>query len=327
MTTVAVIGAGLSGLVVARGLLPRADVTVFEKSQGPSGRMATRRAGDFEFDHGAQYFSARGEPFRAFLQPLIDAGVVDEWRADLAEIDRGRLTALHEWPGDSPWYVGAPGMNQIGKTLSMDLRIVVGTSVSEINRNSDGWAVTDDAGGVSGPFQWLVLTSPAAQTARLAGAFPELVDFCGTRRMLGCYALMLGFSEYIELGWQAAVVRNADVSWIAVNSSKPGRKSPFTLVVHSSNDWADAHNDDEADQVRDHLLDEATTATGLELRRAVHQQLHRWRYANIDRQTGPAYFLDEHAQLAACGDWCVRGRIEAAFTSADRLAKSLIERL
>ncbi|MFU8831791.1 MAG: FAD-dependent oxidoreductase [Wenzhouxiangella sp.] len=54
---VAIIGAGIAGLSAADRLREvGADCTVFEKSRGLGGRMATRRVNDLEFDHGAQYW-------------------------------------------------------------------------------------------------------------------------------------------------------------------------------------------------------------------------------------------------------------------------------
>ena len=69
MTRIAVVGAGMSGLVVARRLAAFGNVRVFEKSRGPGGRMLTRYADAFEFDHGAQYFTARSNAFQAFCSP------------------------------------------------------------------------------------------------------------------------------------------------------------------------------------------------------------------------------------------------------------------
>lgn len=289
--------------------------------------MSTRYAGDFEFDHGAQFFTARTKAFQAFLKPLIDTGVVEEWRASFVEFDRGNLTAQKRRVGDLPRYVAVPRMSRVGKTLSADLNIAFERTITAIERRGNGWIVSANDGLQSGPYDWLVLTSPGAQTAALAQAFPELVAFCGERRMRGCFALMLGFRAAIELDWQAALVRNADISWVAVNSSKPGRKPPFTLVVHSTNAWADAHMDDAIDSVLEHMLDEAASITGANLRLAEHRQVHRWRYANIDRQSGPSFFLDEKRKLAACGDWCIHGRVEAAFTSSSELAESIAGRL
>lgn len=318
---VAVVGAGLAGLIVARQLQTVADVTVFEKSRGVGGRMATRYAGEFEFDHGAQFFTARSDAFRTFLQPLIDDGAIADWQARFAEFDRTSIESIRSWGDDYPHYVGAPRMNSIGRFLSSNLNITLNAEITAIRKDRNGWTVSDSKGNLCGPFDWLVLTPPAPQTAVLAEAYPDLVAFCRERSLVGCFALMLGFATPIELQWQAALVRNADISWISVNCSKPGRNSSFTLVVQSTNTWAQAHIDDDPKLVIEHLLDEALQVTGVDLRSAGHCQLHRWRYANIGRQNGPMFFLDEEAQLAACGDWCVRGRVEAAFSSANDLAK------
>jgi predicted NAD/FAD-dependent oxidoreductase len=325
--TVAVIGAGLAGLVVARRLRQLAEVTIYEKSRGAGGRMATRRAGDFEFDHGAQFFTARTNAFLEFLQPLISEGVIANWRAGFATLDRNGTREQRSWDDSSPHFVGTPAMNRIGKSLADGLNVVLETHIENIARRDGLWSLIDDHGNELGRFDWVVLTAPAPQTAVLGRELPALVELCGTRTMRGCFAMMLGFAEPLQLPWQAALVRDADVSWISVNSSKPGRQSPFTLVVHSTNAWADAHIEQDTDEVLEHLLAEASSVTGEKLDTAVHRQVHRWRFANIDKQPGPAFFLDDDARVAACGDWFVRGRIESAFTSADKLAMRLRERL
>lgn len=41
--------------------------------------------------------------------------------------------------------------------------------------------------------------------------------------------------------------------------------------------------------------------------------IHRWRYANVERPAGQSFLLDDVSRLAACGDWCIGERVEAAF--------------
>ena len=327
MTRIAVIGAGLSGLVVARRLNKVADVTVFEKSRGPGGRMATRYADEYEFDHGAQFFIARTADFRAFLQPLIADNVVANWAAQFAELDRGETRKMRSWGSENPHYVGTPRMNDIGKYLSRGVEILTNTRIEAIERTGTCWTVTDSDRNEFGYYDWVILTAPAPQTAVLGAAFPDLVEICNKRSMQACFALMLGFAEKIDLEWQAALVRNADISWISVNSSKPRRKTPFTLLVHSTNAWADMHIDDDFERIKDHMLEEASLACGVDLRQTEHRELHRWRYANADKHHGQQFYIDGDTQLAACGDWLVRGRVEAAFTSASQLSDQLFERL
>ncbi len=327
MMRIGVVGAGLSGLVLARRLSRVADVAVFEKSRGPGGRVATRYAGSFEFDHGAQFFTARTAAFRELLQPLLADGIIANWPAEFVELDRDRVTASRQWHDDYPHYVGVPRMNSIGKYLAAGLDISYETTVDRLARKGRSWALFDSANNDLGRFDWLVLTMPAPQTRQLVSELDDVVALCDEREMRACVAMMLGFTEPLDLRWHAALVRNTDISWVSVNSSKPGRGDAFTLVVHSTNAWADSRIDDDIDDIREHMLNEASLVTGEDLRTAAHCEMHRWRYANTDRQSGPPSYIDDDRQLALCGDWLVRGRIEAAFTSAEDLARKFKERI
>ena len=79
MSKIAIIGAGLSGLTAAHQLKHVAQVKLFDKSRGVGGRMSTRYAGDYEFDHGAQYFTARDPRFQDAVEAAIEQGVVAPW--------------------------------------------------------------------------------------------------------------------------------------------------------------------------------------------------------------------------------------------------------
>ncbi len=323
MTRVAVIGAGLSGLVAARELHECSEVTVFEKSRGLGGRMATRYGADFEFDHGAQFFTAKSLKFQEFLAPLISQGTVACWRARFAELHRDTVTATGDWDDAYPHYVGAPRMNSIGRYLADGLTIRQNTTVAQLDREADGWTLADSDGNALGHFDWVVCAVPAAQTEALVPPDSRLNRLAGEIQMRACYALMLGFDQPLALPWQAALVHGADISWISVNSSKPQRADRFTLVVHSTNAYADANLDMHLPAVQSHLLDEVSAVVGIDCGQATFCQLQRWRYANVDKQSGPVCLVDAEMQLAGCGDWFRRGRVEAAFSSGLQVAGTL----
>lgn len=322
MASIAIIGAGIAGLTVARQLSSAHRVTVFEKSRGFGGRLATRRSDPFRFDHGAQFITAQSRAFRTFLEQLLAAGVIANWPASFVEMRRGPMGAGRQWVDDYPHYVGVPGMSAIGRHLAADLDVRLETSVCSLARSGEGWLLYGEEQQLLGTFDWVVATAPAAQTANLLES-TSLASQVGRFRMHACFALLLGFSEAPDLDWQAALVRDADISWVSVNSSKPGRPAAPSLVVHSTNAWANAHLDDDAGTVQQHLARELCEVTGIETGAATFASLHRWRYANADRQKGDACVLDTEQRVAACGDWFVRGRVEGAFTSAMALAARL----
>lgn len=317
-------GAGLSGLTLAARLRAHADVTVFEKSRGYGGRLATRRSPPFAFDHGAQFFTARTAAFRAFLAPLIEAGVVDTWLARFTELGAAEPPLTRQWVREVPHYVGRPGMSAIGRQLADGLDVRLKTRVVGLERGDGCWRLRDDGERDLGTFDWVLATAPAAQTAAL---LPEAFDGrarLAETRMRGCFALMLGFDGSPDLPFDAALVRGSRLSWISVDSSKPGRSAAPRLVALASNAWADAHMESPLDEVRQVLGDELEGLIGRPLPTAAQAEVHRWRYANIATQSGPRSLLDPGMRLGACGDWCVYGRVEGAFLSATDLADRLL---
>ena len=93
------------------------------------------------------------------------------------------------------------------------------------------------------------------------------------------------------------------------------------MMVQSQNQWAEGHKDDDKEKVHAMLLEEASDLLKQDLSKAQHQVLHRWLYASTSLPAGENFLFDESNQLAAIGDWCIKGRVEAAFESGNQLAE------
>ena len=327
MTNIAIIGAGLSGLTAANSLKDYADITIFEKSRGVSGRMSTRRAEPYFFDHGAQFFKARTDEFKAFIAPMVEDGIIKCWNARFVEFENKEIIKRRQWDKDTPHYVGVPGMNAIAEHLSQRLEIAMETPVQCITRKHDKWFLEDDQGNTLGDYDWVISAIPAEQASALLPSSLPFYSTVNAVMMTGCFSLMAGFKNALPLDFDAALLRDEDISWISVNSSKPGRNDPFCLLIHSTNPWADKHINDDRDQVMDYLCDQTSTVIGHDVSKADYKTVHGWRYANIDKQTGAEHFIDLDMNIAVCGDWIIQGRVEAAFTSGYALAQKIIDTL
>ena len=79
MKKIAIVGAGMTSLTLSSILRKKFNITIFEKSRGVGGRMSTRRAEPYFFNHGAQYFKINNEKFRVFkiffMKILLDHGM------------------------------------------------------------------------------------------------------------------------------------------------------------------------------------------------------------------------------------------------------------
>lgn len=321
---VAIIGAGLAGLTLARALSGVAAVTVFEKSRGFGGRMSTRRAEPYAFDHGAQYFKAKGEAFRGFLAPFIEAGLVARWSPRMVRL--GADGGTEPVTQDAPLYVAAPAMNSLCKRLGEGLEVAVATRVREIRRTAGLWTLAMVDGSVAEGFNWVVSSAPAEQTvALMPEVFSEMAALSAAK-MAGCFTLMLGLEAEFDAPWEAAKVETGPVGWAARNATKPGREGLPALVLQSANAWAEAHLEDDPEAVEAEMRVTFEGLIGQRLEPA-YASLHRWRFAAVETPATQPFLMDAEQGLAAAGDWCRKARVEAAFDSAAALAEALKARL
>lgn len=276
--------------------------------------MSTRRAGDFQFDHGAQYFTVESEAFRSFLLSPKMSDSVANWPVTInnSEDQRDR-------------YVGMPGMNALCKALAMHLDVNFSVRVEQCIASSRGWELLTDSQDSLGIFDWVISTAPQPQTADL---LPEI--FSGHEdlqdvRMSGGFTVMAGFEEEISLPTDAAKYQGQPVGWVARNDLKPGRQTPPSLVIQASSGWADNHLEEDLTAVQAALLKNASELSGKDMSAAVHLDCHRWRYAQASTALGQDYLLDRENRLAVCGDWCRGAVVEDAFLSAHALAGRMIE--
>ena len=168
MKRIAIIGAGIAGLTLAYQLQHKAEITLFEKSRGVSGRLATRRLGEFEFDHGAQFFTARSNAFKQFIAPFIKQGIIAPWQPRVLTLAPGKKPYRRDW--FEPHYVAVPRMNSLAKALAGELDIELQTPISSLSAVSEGqWQLRTPDAEWPETFDWVISTAPVIQSIALLG--------------------------------------------------------------------------------------------------------------------------------------------------------------
>ncbi len=312
---VAIIGAGVAGLVCATGLSQAgAKVTIFDKGRFPGGRLASRERVENSFDYGAQYFTARDEQFRKFLTGQVRNGVVARWTGKFGKITNGMLApdvVVH------PRYVGVPVMRSLAEELARGLNILQSHRVTEVSRQNNRWIVSGmyEHGENTESFSrdgydFVVLNMPPTQAAVL---YPnsELLN----HNLLPCFALLLYFEERLKLDFDGIKMDDKVISWAARDSSKPGRSLGERWVIHASADWSQSNFDKSSDEIERLLIEKVATVLNLELPAARFTKLHKWRFALPASTLTSGCLLDRENALAYCGDWCMAPRVEGAYLS------------
>jgi photolyase PhrII len=337
---VAVVGAGMSGVIAARTLKDHGvDVGVFEKSRKVGGRMATRRREDQPvFDHGAQYFTARDERFARYVESWLQQGIVARWPDAGQSIVVMKDGVLEPKSGSVDRYVGTPGMRSVVEYLSQEIPIKFQTTIAKIDRGPSGrWQLYDTNNNVHGPFDQLILSAPAPQTAKLLEAIPQesalkpLIAQIKAVKMNPSWATMVQLESTLDqpIPWAGAFAHDSLLSWIARDSSKPERnsKSADRIVLHATAQWSIDNLERDAETIASEMLDEFWRISGSPAQPTAHLQAHRWRYAIPVEPTEARTLFSHDMTIGCCGDWLGGPRVEGAFLSGMAAAGRILGRL
>lgn len=324
---VCIVGGGVAGLACARVIGDRCPVVVLDKGRGPGGRAATRRGDLGKFDHGAQFFTARGASFRGQVERMVESGAVARWDGRVGVIRQGVWAAT-----DEQRWVGVPGMNGLVRAMGEGIAVRYGVRASAVRRaeGSAGWVVIDEQGQELGPFGFVVLAVPSVQAAELLRPVaPDLAERAGRAVMRPCWAVMAAFDGVVPVGFDAASVEgDGPLAWVAHEGSKPGRDHDGIdrWILHAGPDWSEAMLEQDAEGVGRQMLEAFGGLVGA-LPNLRGMMAHRWRYALASEPLGEACLFDAGRSIGVCGDWLIGARIEAAYDSGTAMGRLVLDAL
>ena len=333
--TVAVVGAGIAGLAAASRLRAAGvDFAVFDKGRSVGGRVATRRRAAGQWDHGAQFCTARDPRFAARLAELAAAGAVAPWAGPFHTLTDGELGAD---PRPGQRWVGVPGMSALARGLAGDLPVTTGVRCEALRRDAAGWwlHLAELPAGVErevGPFAALVLAIPPAQADALlvaaeVGGPVAAAAVAHAGVLQPCCAALVAFAEPVaELGGGLFVVDRV-LAWAAHDGGKPGRGGAATWVLHGAAGWSEAVFAQDPAGNAQALLAAFARCLGRALPAVQHVEGHRWHYALAAATADVGAVVDAEAGLVLCGDAFTGGRVEGAWLAGERGAALLLDAL
>lgn len=348
---VAVVGAGVAGLACARSLQEHGiAVTVFDKGRSPGGRVATRRAPPHTFDLGAQYFTVRDERFRREVRSWIESGACAPWPGRIVALDDAypplrTVDAIER-------FVGTPAMSSLARHVAVDLPVRSSHRVESVARHGKTIALrgTKAAMGVTlgpasshakgaedlGTFDCVVLCLPPTQAALLLDDFHSGLA-SEVRRVPFDPCIAVGFAAsgsdvraLEDLAFDGAFIgRNgapsrSPLSWIARDSSKPGRSAGERWVLHASPAWSRASWQNADAEVTAALVDDLAQLFGLSSFTPACVVVQRWLHARASHPLDCGALFDEDARVGVGGDWTCGGRVEGAFLAGLALSERIL---
>ena len=325
MKNVAVIGAGITGITLANLLQKKVKLTVFEKSRGVGGRMATRRAEPYQFNHGAQYFKIENEEFKGFLSPLMENKIVKPLEANHVEILNKKVIKRLK-TDNKKYYTAKTKMNSIVKyLLNNNFFIKLSCKIEKTIKEQGKWFIIDNERVSYGPYDWLLITIPPYQAIEILSNNFKFLNTMKENKMRSCYSLMLGFDKIKEFNFDTALFLEADVQWLSIRKKILGDKEYFNLLINSSYNFAEQNINCSKNKISDYLIEQISDILKCELNNYKHKALHFWKYAMSEKNNNLGSLLDENLKVIVCGDWCMNGKVEGGFLSARDATNKLLK--
>lgn len=317
MKTIGIIGTGMSGITAAFYLKDHFKVELFDKSRGVGGRIATRRAENGDFDHGAPFFSITSHSFKQFLNPLFKSNCISPWLIRSVQLESQKKQ-------QASVYVGTPSMNHMMKYFKSHLHIKTQTHIQDIKKRNNKWQLFDENHQQLGDFDWVISTAPVAQTKAIIPPHISFYNQLENYAMHGKIVTMVQTNNLQDFNFDVAYSTHARIEKIIVNSAKPQRVGATGLVIHASNAYS-AHiingnsSVDPADVAQDlhNLID-------LDPKQITHIQSHPWRYAQAKTHLKKPFLVDQSECIGVCGDWLIESDVEKAYDSGYALAMNIL---
>lgn len=352
---VLILGAGLSGLKIARDLRAagRRHVLVLDKGRGVGGRAATRRWDEVPVDHGAQFFTVRSPEFRAQTNRWLVHGVCFKWADGFHQWDAGHGLRAPDPAGEDsshPRYACRAGMSALCKDLAAVLppdSVRLDSRVVRLRRDRDDrghlyWEAEVEGAppGEPPPAAYkLVVTLPTPQTLALLEASGlhdsldqgELAKLRAVEYAPTLAVLLRGVVP--KTPWQGIQLRDKVLSWMSADTDKrpggvPAEGGTQTFVLHGSAEFSREWQDGDLDEAARRMVARAGEIVGGWITLLPDRQVHRWRFASVPqgvpRWAGLQLALDGEPPLYVAGDSFLGAKIEGAYCSGAEVAQAIL---
>ena len=340
-STIAIIGAGSSGLAAAHVLQDAGHhVTLFEQSSDVGGRATTRKHDGFIYDSGAQYIKGGS--------PISTALITERFRCDdLLDIAKPVWifdTQGHIQEGDpqqntDPKWNDRSGLIALAQRMAEDLDIHLATGIGHLEQTNDGWQLYDTTGNAAGTFERLLITIPAPQAVELIQFSQIATDLQNNiiahlqkARYNPLLSVMLGYSLTPKTRPYYALV-NTDkahpISWLAWEHEKSPARTPANtglLIAQMAPQYSRDHWHLSDSEIIDDVARKVTTLVNENLTEPVFTDIQRWPYALPSEKADAAALnaLTIPSGLAFSGDAFVGGRVHLALEHGMAVARGFL---
>jgi predicted NAD/FAD-dependent oxidoreductase len=339
----AVIGAGISGLTLARELQRQGfRPIVLERARGVGGRCATRRVDGQAVDHGVAFLHGRSARFQGELASLTEDAMIEHWPS--VRDGEGSPCRPEAFSPFERRVALTEGVNRFAKHLARGLDVRLGANVTvlrtpESSSHAGTWELTLTTGERLHA-RSVAITVPAPSCidlletmSPLPDAVTQVLPLLRLIRMVPCLAVIASYDHAPSPTWDVSFPRSSTaIHSILHDSGKRTHPRRLTLVVQARPAYSRAHLLAPAEGWCRALLGEVAALHGAWAASPDAVQTHVWKHARVVSGSELAQPVIIHMEsgpvLGIAGDgFHPAGGVEGAYLSGLALAARCSELL
>ena len=307
-TGVAIIGGGITGAAAAYRLSELGIVAdVHEAEALVGGRMARCEVAGALFDHGAQFFTTRGDKFRSLVQTAETEGATQVWTRGFGDNPDG----YERWRG-------VPDMTALAAWLldKSQARLHLGSAIRDLRELS--------ASGI-------ILTPPVPASLSLAqssgmeppSTIKTQLQAVQYKRTIAVLLVLESSPKGMPVGGGIQLLDDKDLAFITDNNEK-GVSSIPSLTIHLSNE-ASLDLWDEPDETVIGFANDKLSRW-VEAADVTASSITRWRFAGpVDVVPESSVTWGHKPPLVVAGEAFNGPKVEGAFNSGIAAANQIAE--
>ncbi|HHH19419.1 MAG TPA: hypothetical protein ENK86_02735 [Campylobacterales bacterium] len=287
---VAIIGAGFSGCYLASKLTHDGmEVTLFEKSRGVGGRMATRYVDEHRINIGCHELSPIGWEFKQFCETMKRKKLL--------------TSPSHE-------NYSATAINGLLKSLASTSEVKTETRIETVRCINGEYDLIDSEGGHYPDFEALFITIPAPQLLDLTFDFETDIRK-GIEKVT--------FDSVATMVLYGAKVKEISTHKLATlpNLRKLYQPSDEVLVIHMDRSFSNVHASLGKEKLATPMAQAIQTVLPSFELKDFRYFTHLWRYGFTEQALGSMYRFSPTQQIGIVADWMIGHRVEDAFRSVE----------
>ncbi len=312
---VVIIGAGAAGLACANRLISHGyEVSIFDKSRGVGGRIASRRIENGIFNHGAsslpnfRYYNNLPEDLRNLLETAAKQKIL---------IPNGKC------------FTSFASMKTFTSYLSKGIDIKKGSEVTSAKRLNHGVELNfKNTSKIQLKDDFLVFAIPQPQVLNLLqNDFPEIFALVQPVKMYASVSGLFAFDKSLTIN--QSFIENDCIFGLHENSRVGQNFKLDCWTIHSKKEYGLKLSHLDKSQIKKKLFQDFKQLRTINFPDPIYAEGHRWLYGFTEEALNENYIFNLKQKIGICGDWCLGDSVLDALISgtllADKILTSVIE--